>query len=223
MQSFATWLRERADSNDPALGGLKKFAAGNGEWPYWSDKRHEYEDVINRSSLPNNDKSELATALAEYFGEWKAEQKLAEQPKKKRWLEENFGLLALVLFGLIIGICFYYGLFGAAGFYQSLASIEQARGLITFLFVLSTSGLILLIGIAIFWMDLDQNIKERFAYAKDLLTMVIGILGTIMGFYFGLQVSEGTMGITNITVSKPIATSKSLSENIRRDYKVFGA
>ena|SRR5215475_2075006 len=38
--------------------------------------------------------------------------------------------------------------------------------------------------------------------------MVIGILGTIMGFYFGLQVSEGTMGITNITVSKPIATSK---------------
>jgi hypothetical protein len=54
----------------------------------------------------------------------------------------------------------YYGLFNNTEFYQSLKSTEQARGLITFLFVLSTSGVILLIAIAIFWMDEGDNLTR---------------------------------------------------------------
>jgi hypothetical protein len=42
----------------------------------------------------------------------------------------------------------------------------------------------LLIAITTFWMPKD-DVQVRFEKAKDLLTIVIGVLGTILGFYFG--------------------------------------
>jgi hypothetical protein len=97
-----------------------------------------------------------------------------------------------------IALAMYFGLFENQTFYKSLAITEQARGLITFLFVLSTSAVILLVAIAIFWVEQENDLKDRFAYAKDLLTIVIGIIGTIMGFYFGLQKPDTPAGRTPV-------------------------
>jgi hypothetical protein len=65
-----------------------------------------------------------------------------------------------------------------------MAKIDQARGLITFLFAFATIAIIILIAITTFWMPKDE-FQARFDKAKDLLTILIGVLGTILGFYFG--------------------------------------
>jgi hypothetical protein len=69
---------------------------------------------------------------------------------------------------------------------QQLADTETARGLITFLVAVSTVGiaLILIVWVASTGLAADV-VKERSAFSKEVMTSLIGILGTIIGFYFG--------------------------------------
>jgi hypothetical protein len=59
---------------------------------------------------------------------------------------------------------------------------ESARVLITFLVAVSTIAFAFL---AIVTAMVVREYKERFALAKEVLTVLVGILGTIIGFYFG--------------------------------------
>jgi hypothetical protein len=99
-----------------------------------------------------------------------------------------------------------FGIFNGA-FLASLSKPEQARGLITFLFAFSTTGIILLIAIATFWMEREE-VQARFEKAKDLLTIIIGVLGTILGFYFGSmangEISSRGLALANVGVSANI-------------------
>jgi hypothetical protein len=70
-----------------------------------------------------------------------------------------------------------------------LARIEYARGLITYLFAVGTIGSILVVILATLLGE--ESIEEKIRRAKDILTMLIGLFGTIVGFYFGAQVSQG--------------------------------
>jgi hypothetical protein len=69
---------------------------------------------------------------------------------------------------------------------QQLADTETARGLITFLVAVSTVGIALVL---IVWVASTEQgvevVKERSAFSKEVMTSLIGILGTITGFYFG--------------------------------------
>ena len=108
----------------------------------------------------------------------------------------RIGIIAL---GIVIA-----GLLGFGLWYSSFTfgQTDQVRGFITFFFVVATTGIILLIALSLFWnTDADDAIK-RFGAAKELLTLVIGVLGTIMGFYFG-SVTTGTanMSIGGIAVT----------------------
>jgi hypothetical protein len=69
---------------------------------------------------------------------------------------------------------------------QLLADPETARGLITFLVAVSTVGiaLVLIVYLASSTAEVEV-VKERFGFSKEVLTSLIGILGTIIGFYFG--------------------------------------
>jgi hypothetical protein len=188
MPSFAAWLYARAlaNQNEPDLQALKTFAEQNaGRWPYWSDERLHYQKIIEDAAETSEMKSKLIGVLGENYGRWKAEQGYPTSQSWKQWFSDNISIFALVLFGVVIAVGMFLGLFRNETFYKSLATIDQARGLITFLFVFSTSAVILLIAIGIFWMDKEEGLTDRFGYAKDLLTIVIGVIGTIMGFYFG--------------------------------------
>lgn len=197
MPEFATWLRDQPNTNDADLAELQTYANGLANWPYWSDKRPDYDAVLN--AAPAVQKDRLKSTLAQKFGEWKAGNRKTKYGEFLEWFKDNTSGIGLVIFGVFIATAMAFGLF-SPNFYSTLGHIEQTRGLITFLFVLSTSGIILLIAIAVFWMDEKDNIKDRFAYAKDLLTVVIGVLGTILGFYFGTQGSDSAaMGFVNVT------------------------
>jgi len=96
----------------------------------------------------------------------------------------SFGTLALLLGGGIVAASLIYGIFVSPTFVSSLANEKYSRGLITFLFAFGTISMMVIIGIAALWADFDQ-IEKRIGLAKDILMLLIGILGTILGFYFG--------------------------------------
>lgn len=64
-----------------------------------------------------------------------------------------------------------------------LSNIETARGLITFVFTIGVIALALIIVTAN--VTTEDGDGKRFERSKDILTTLIAILGTIMGFYFG--------------------------------------
>lgn len=72
-----------------------------------------------------------------------------------------------------------------------MAKPDQARGLITFLFSFATIGIIVLVAISVLWME-KSEVEGRFERAKDLITILVGVLGTIIGFYFGTASTGGS-------------------------------
>jgi hypothetical protein len=100
------------------------------------------------------------------------------------------GSIALVFAGLAISTFLAVGIFFSGGFLEKLANPDVARGLVTFLFAFATIAIFVIASIAIFWADFEQ-VEKRAGLAKELIAVMIGVLGTILGFYFG-SASSGT-------------------------------
>ena len=200
MVNFGKWLHD-LQTSDAFVTSLKAFATANAaSWPYWSDAVADYRQVIATAAPANRD--DLLMGLAGAFQQWTSEQ-ATRQPTA--W-GENLGRRLLALAAIAFAFAVAYGLWRSE-FFSSLAKIEQARGLITFLFTFAAMVVIMVIAFGIFWLDVEE-VKDRYASAKDLLTIVIGILGTIMGFYFGSQSSERAQmpvpfAISNFTAAQP--------------------
>ena len=67
---------------------------------------------------------------------------------------------------------------------QALADKELARGLITFLVAVTTVGIAFVV-IVYVTLGKHAEVKAMFPLAKDVLAVFMGVLGTIVGFYFG--------------------------------------
>jgi hypothetical protein len=80
---------------------------------------------------------------------------------------------------VVVSLPFYTNLI------ETLASPGSAHGLITFLFSFITIAVILIVIIALLWMDKEEDLETRFTKAKDIIAILVRILGTIIGFYFG--------------------------------------
>jgi hypothetical protein len=108
-----------------------------------------------------------------------------------------FLLVALVFVGILSSVFWPYMFHTPPGLdktlLQQLSDIETARGLITFLVAVSTVGiaLILIVWVASTGLP-DPGVKDRSAFSKEVMTSLIGILGTIIGFYFGATQLSGT-------------------------------
>ncbi|MDD5035657.1 MAG: hypothetical protein PHE55_12960 [Methylococcaceae bacterium] len=78
-----------------------------------------------------------------------------------------------------------FGIYSAGGqFLDSLQKTEIARGLITFLVAVATVAIAIILALYAV-VSSGPELKERFALGKEILTTLIGVLGTIVGFYFG--------------------------------------
>lgn len=85
---------------------------------------------------------------------------------------------------------------------------ETARGLITFSVAIVTVSIALIMVFYLIFGDGDkETVKDRFTFGKDILMVFVGILGTIMGFYYGADQVSGDQ-IKNIAsvVQKPAGT-----------------
>ena len=215
MPTFAQWLRDQTNT-DPDLNYLQSYANTHAAtWPWWSDNRADYEQHVNTNEPDPANNTRLKNTLNRYFDMWPTTNRpVSSGPIRQQvinFFQQNIGSILLSVFFVIIIAGLMYGLFNTR-FFNSIASVEQARGLITFLFAFSTMGIIVLIAVSIFWLDKDE-LDERFSKAKDLLTVIIGVLGTILGFYFG-SLAEGanraqSLNIGNVVVSSPVAQPSS--------------
>jgi hypothetical protein len=98
-----------------------------------------------------------------------------------------------------------FGLYNSSIF-EKLTDSSYARGVITYLITIATIGLVFVLVLQIMFVrDEDQ---ERVKGAREILTVLTGILGTIVGFYFG-QTSGQTnaLRVAHLTID-PVVDGK---------------
>jgi hypothetical protein len=179
---FGQWIKDNSGDAE-----LRAFINGSSNWPSSSDDLNDYLGVIQTANPANKDA--LLIALSRNFERWSHRQSNTGES-----FSEKYGPLLLAVSGLIIAAALVFGLFNER-FFRSIAETDNARGLITFLFAFATTAIVLIITIATFWMEKDE-VEARFTKAKDILAILIGVLGTILGFYFGSAIAPGTAART---------------------------
>ncbi len=71
-------------------------------------------------------------------------------------------------------------------FLEKIAEPAVARGLITFLFALSTVAIAIILAISTVIFPGEPEGDKHFDRGKQVLSVLIGVLGTIVGFYFAV-------------------------------------
>ncbi|MFL6303231.1 MAG: PASTA domain-containing protein [Candidatus Sulfotelmatobacter sp.] len=116
-----------------------------------------------------------------------------------------FTLLGLTILGLIV----YAITQSDQAFLSSLADKERARGLITFLIAITVVGVAIILSISTLILASGDEGDKRFDRGKQVLSVLIGVLGTIVGFYFGAETKPKEVAPTEQTQSSAhIVTSK---------------
>ncbi|MBX9700300.1 MAG: metallophosphoesterase [Acetobacteraceae bacterium] len=93
------------------------------------------------------------------------------------WLTAGiYGSLAFILISAV-GVLLFHG--------NGFGDEDGLRGLVSFFIAAGTITIALALLAAALTLD-RQDFAERFRQGKDVLTALVGILGTIAGFYFGL-------------------------------------
>lgn len=135
-------------------------------------------------------------------------QRLANIPWGTIFQYASIAILAFLGIGGLVFIAAQIS--GQATILGSVSKVETARGLITFLIVFVTVVIALILVLAAF-LSSEPHYKERFALGKEVLTTLIGILGTIVGFYFGstLETQEGVHALN----TSPIVISNEQPKN----------
>lgn len=117
---------------------------------------------------------------------------------------ENLQFLSFGALALVVLIFLMYGIVSQA-LLPSLSSISVSRGLITFLIAVVTVTIALILVLATVVSDSPDR-DRRFVQGKEILTMLIGVLGTIVGFYFGNS-EDGTKALS---IKAPVVSKENL-------------
>ncbi len=108
----------------------------------------------------------------------------ASKYKLADFLRQVTSLPGIVSIAVIMAMLFLYVFAQSTPGQAGIDSVDYARGMITLLFTVGTVIIALLLTLsAIFLTGADA--KERFDRGKEVLSLLIGIFGTIIGFYFG--------------------------------------
>jgi hypothetical protein len=98
-----------------------------------------------------------------------------------------------------------------AGLLGRMAEPTFARGLITYLFAVVTIGTAVVLLIAGLTHEITEDSKVRFDRGKDILSLLLGVFGTIVGFYFGSAVADtSTAPSAELAVTPPLIGSGAL-------------
>jgi hypothetical protein len=70
-----------------------------------------------------------------------------------------------------------------------MGQVEFARGLITYLFAVVTIGTAVVLVVSALTSEDTEAHERRFQRGKEILSLLLGVFGTIVGFYFGSEVA----------------------------------
>jgi hypothetical protein len=187
MRTFGTWLwSSTLDLAD--FPQLRAAAAQLGQkWPIESVIRSDYEAAIQTSQSADQALKSFRALWPVY--EMSENAKKIEEPPKKRpskWqrvLDAIPGLLVPML-GIGLLVIIYVGFNN--GIVDKLGYSDKARGLLTFLFGLTTVGVAIIVVSATYLSTgTSEELGLRFQRGKDVLTVLIGVFGAVLGYYFG--------------------------------------
>lgn len=203
MNTFTDWMSSDAGKETHSVEQLLAFAKENGaEWKNAGNDKDALAVLISKAFPDDAERDrkirDLQGALEGAWAAWAKEQTKRYPVTETlirfgEFLANNtagiIGLALAVVFLIIISPIF------GSGTLAQLRDISTARGSITFLFSLGTMIIaLLLVTSALFSSErgekADERRKERFNQGKEVLTILIGILGTIVGFYFGTDKGE---------------------------------
>jgi hypothetical protein len=193
MSSFDAWL-ERQPGEDAELADLRQAKTALGPaWPTGSAGWAAYATAIAGGGAAVPDKGKVLGSLERAYG------RFAPGAERGGFWATIAGWVSNVYFwSLLLGAAFIFVLFSFAldeAMLVELAKVEQARGLITFLFAIATVGIALIIVLATFLSTgSGEDIEARYRMGKDVLALLIGVFGTIIGFYFGSELAASSTG-----------------------------
>ncbi len=136
-------------------------------------------------------KSILISTATELLGHYNAYRQGLKAPKSQVLRKAGIHLanwaqkLTIISIVLTAGAVIVYG-FWNLGHLTLLANLDVARGFITLLFAVGALAIFMIITTAIVF-DVNSDSKSIYERAKTILSMLIGIFGTVLGFYYGSQ------------------------------------
>jgi len=84
-----------------------------------------------------------------------------------------------------------------SGILGRMAEASFARGLITYLFAVVTIGTAVVLVVYSLTGSISEVEKEKFQHAKEILSLLLGVFGTIVGFYFGSELAGSALKSDN--------------------------
>ena len=192
MKAFGVWLWEGWDQGADAQM-LRKAAVELGPaWPIASTEQTAYEASIAKAKQ-DPERTELVQALGRVWPTYRTAS--GAEAAQSGWVGlgsrlldylSNIGVWGIALGGLLLILLFVWSF--NPSFLDRMSRIDAARGLITFLFAVGTVGISVIIVLAAFLGNgPKEELAERFQRGKDVLTILIGVFGAILGFYFGTE------------------------------------
>jgi hypothetical protein len=213
---FGTWLWQNQEAANPDMALLLPIAIQTGRlWPLSSTKRGDYEAVIQNVVKDEPARANALAALGRLWAAYLAdpdqqELQVTGQSKKWPWVDRIVEFLVqhtleAVVFLLVFILVILLWQIVTTDFLTKLATLEASRSLITFLFGVTTVCISLIVVLtALLGPDQKEERAVRFQQGKDILTVLIGVFGTIIGFYFGSTKQPSELNTT--TVNAPGAT-----------------
>jgi hypothetical protein len=94
-----------------------------------------------------------------------------------------------------------------------MARAEFARGLITYLFSVVTIGTAVVLVVSALTSGATEEQEKKFQRGKEILSLLLGVFGTIVGFYFGSEIKSPTSGeVATFRVTPPHLSRESVVE-----------
>lgn len=104
-----------------------------------------------------------------------------------------------------------------------LRSTENARGMITFVVAFGTIAIGLILVMSAAFLSGSKDLDRRFAFGKDVFTVLIGVLGTVMGFYYGQNASaQQTQQALQISPPQVSSTAPQLNTEVTLTATISG-
>ncbi len=94
-------------------------------------------------------------------------------------------LITLIVVGAVVALMSMATLGLDKGVLLGMARQDYARGVITYLFAVVTIGTSVVIILSALLGKDDAHAKEQFQRGKEILSLLLGVFGTIVGYYFG--------------------------------------
>jgi hypothetical protein len=126
-------------------------------------------------------------------------------------------LLVPVVFIALLILGGTFTLIGAAilgvdsGVLSHMADSRFARGLITYLFATVTIGTAILLIVAALTSPVTKEEERRFERGKEVLSLLLGLFGTIVGFYFGSELGTAGPETSPLELTAPLLGSADLA------------